>query len=289
MAINNAINSPTAGFTAAGGAISINSGTAAYSLSTDASATTVNIATGGAVKTTTVGSVNSTSATTVQSGSGALNVTATNGALTVNSGTGALGISTDASNTTLNIGTGGAVKTVTLGSTNGASVTNLQAGSAGIKIPAFAEGALVTSSAGVISTVTGTAGFVLKANAAGTAPSFQSAGTSALSWSVITANQSAVANNGYICNKASTLVLTLPATGTVGDTISVTGINTATGWQFAQNAGQIIHFGAADTTTGVTGSLTSSLTRDTVTIVCVVAGASAEWNVISSIGNPTLA
>ena len=57
--------------------------------------------------------------------------------------------------------------------TNTTSTTNLQAGTGGINIPAFTEGALVTSSAGKISTVTGTTGFVLTANTAGTAPSFQ--------------------------------------------------------------------------------------------------------------------
>jgi hypothetical protein len=111
----------------------------------------------------------------VRSGTGALNVTSTNGALTINSGTGALGISNDAAATTVSLATGAGVKTVTLGSTNTTSTTNLQSGSGGIKIPAFTEGALVTSSAGVISTVTGTAGNVLTANAAGVSPSFQPA------------------------------------------------------------------------------------------------------------------
>jgi hypothetical protein len=91
--------------------------------------------------------------------------------ITANGGT--VSLATDAGATTLNIGTGAGAKTLTLGSTNSTSTTNLQAGSGGIKIPAFAEGALVTSSAGKISTVTGTAGFVLTANAPGTAPSFQ--------------------------------------------------------------------------------------------------------------------
>ncbi len=155
-----------AGITANGGTVS---------LATDATTSTINVGTGAGVKTSTFGSTNSTSATTLQSGSGALNMTSTNGALTINSGTGVLGISTDASATTLNIGTGGAAKTVVLGSTNTTSTTTLQAGSGGVKLGAVAEGALVTSSTSVISTVTGTAGFVLTANAAGTAPSFQAA------------------------------------------------------------------------------------------------------------------
>lgn len=127
MATNNSWNQQIA---AANSAITLNSGTNAVSISTDASNTTVNVATGGAVKTATFGSVNSTSATTVQSGSGALNVTATGGALTINSGTGALSISNDASNTTVNIASGGAAKVVQLGSTNGASSLALRYGTA---------------------------------------------------------------------------------------------------------------------------------------------------------------
>lgn len=112
--------------------IILNAGTNGVAISTDASAATVNVATGGAVKTSTFGSTNSTSATTVQSGSGALNVTSTNGALTINSGTGALGISTDASATTISIGTGAAVKGITLGSTNTTSSTAIKSGSGNV-------------------------------------------------------------------------------------------------------------------------------------------------------------
>jgi hypothetical protein len=114
-------------------------------------------------------------------------------------------------------------------------------------------------------------------------------GMGAFAWSVITIDQTAVVNNGYICNKAGTLVLGLPATAAIGDIIRVTGINTALGWQITQAANQQIFFGASSTTLGAAGTITSSATRDSLEIVCVVAGASTVWNVISSIGNPTLA
>ena len=94
----------------------------------DANNNTVKVGTGSAIKTCTFGSVNSSSATTLQSGSGALNITATGGALTMNSGTGALSISNDASATTVNLATGGAAKTVTLGSTTGTSSLALKYG-----------------------------------------------------------------------------------------------------------------------------------------------------------------
>lgn len=120
--------------TVPGGAVTLNTGTQSLSLSSDASATTVNVGTGAAVKTVTLGSTNSTSATTVQSGSGALNVTSTNGAMTINSGTGALSVSSDASATTVNLATGAAAKTVTLGSTNSTSSTAIKSGSGNVAI-----------------------------------------------------------------------------------------------------------------------------------------------------------
>lgn len=107
-------------------------------------------------------------------------------------------------------------------------------------------------------------------------------------WSVITADQSAVAGNGYICNKAGLLTLTLPASGAIGDIIKVTGINTALGWKIAQNANQQIFYGTQNTTSGVGGSLASVNIRDSIEILCVVAGANTIWNVLTSQGNITV-
>ena len=105
-------------------------------------------------------------------------------------------------------------------------------------------------------------------------------------WAVITADQSAVVNNGYIANKSGLLTLTLPTVSAVGSLIELTGMNTALGWKIAQNANQIIHFGNTNTTTGVGGSLASTLTYDAVRIVCNVAN--LEWIVLSAQGNITI-
>lgn len=105
-------------------------------------------------------------------------------------------------------------------------------------------------------------------------------------WNVVTNDTNMANNNGYIANEAGTAVLTLPTTAAVGDVLRVTGINNNTGWQIAQNGGQTIYFGNLATTTGATGSLASTLTRDTVELVCVVAD--TDWNVLSSIGNITV-
>lgn len=107
-----------------------------------------------------------------------------------------------------------------------------------------------------------------------------------LTWTVITVNQTAAVNNGYICNKAGTLALALPASSAIGDIIEVTGMNTATGWQITQAAGQQIFFGTASTTSGATGTLTSSAIRDAVNIVCIAANTT--WQVLSAVGNLTV-
>lgn len=106
---------------------------------------------------------------------------------------------------------------------------------------------------------------------------------SGLTWSVITADQTAVVENGYFCNKAGTLALLLPAASAVGDVIEVTNENTALGVQFTQAAGQQILIGNTNTTLGATGTLTSSAVGDTLKIVCYVAN--TVWRTVSIIGN----
>lgn len=116
----------------------------------------------------------------------------------------------------------------------------------------------------------GNAGEVLTSNGAGALPTFQVNTT--FGWSVIAgAAQAMVAGNGYFANNAGTVTFTLPATAAVGDTFEVAGMNNATGWSIAQNAGQTIHIGTLDTTTGVGGSLASTATYDWIKIVCNVA------------------
>jgi hypothetical protein len=138
--------------------------------------------------------------------------------------------------------------------------------------PAFAT---ITSSGGTITFTPGANTLNMEVTSPG----------GGFTWAVTTVNASMVASNGYIANKAGLLTMTLPASSSIGDVVAITGINNATGWKIAQNANQIIHFGTISTTTGATGFLASASTRDTVTMVCVVAGASAEWNVINSVGN----
>lgn len=106
-----------------------------------------------------------------------------------------------------------------------------------------------------------------------------------LTWSVITVNQTAVIDNGYFCNKAGTLALLLPATSAVGDTFEVSNINTATGTQITQAAGQQIFIGNINTTLGATGTLTSIAVGDALKLVC--SAANTTWRVVAGWGNWT--
>jgi hypothetical protein len=108
----------------------------------------------------------------------------------------------------------------------------------------------------------------------------------AVPWSVITADQTAVINKGYFTNKSTLLTLTLPTTAAVGSVLRVSGM-TASGWKIAQNASEVIHFGKTDTTVGTGGYIQSTLARDAVELICCVAD--NEWNVVSSVGNITIA
>jgi hypothetical protein len=106
-------------------------------------------------------------------------------------------------------------------------------------------------------------------------------------WTATSVDASLVASNGYIASKAGLLTMTLPAVAAVGAAFRITGVNIAVGWRIAQNAGQTIYFGTSFTTTGATGYIESTAIRDTVELVCVVAN--NDFNVVSSIGNITIA
>ena len=105
-------------------------------------------------------------------------------------------------------------------------------------------------------------------------------------WNEVTGTSSAMAvENGYIANNGALVTLTLPATAALGSVIEVCGKG-AGGWLIAQNSGQTVHFGASNTTTGVGGSLASSLQYDAVRMVCTTAN--TDFVVLSSIGNLTV-
>lgn len=196
-----------------------------------------------------------------------------------------------ATNNAVNISSSGLVRYDGSGTFTGVTVTNhnvlIGASSNGITSLALTNGQLAIGSTGADpSAATLTAGTgVSITNGAGSITINAIGG--GLTWTEVTGTtQSAAVNNGYIANNAGQVTVTLPATSAVGDTVAVTGINNATGWKVAQNAGNQIFFGSASTTAGTGGSLTSTATRDVVYLVCMTANAT--WNVVSSIGNITV-
>lgn len=105
---------------------------------------------------------------------------------------------------------------------------------------------------------------------------------SALNWSVITANQAAAINSGYIVNAAALATITLPATAAIGSSLEIVGIG-AGGWRLGQAAGQQVIFGNIASTTGTAGQLNSTHQRDAIRLICVVTD--SVWQVVASIGN----
>ena len=94
-----------------------------------------------------------------------------------------------------------------------------------------------------------------------------------------------LANTGYILNNVGLVTATLPALCEIGDTFQIVGKG-AGGWRVAQNAGDTIHFGNQDTTTGVVGMLDSTNQYDCIEFVCTVVD--LDWTVVDSVGNITV-
>lgn len=132
-------------------------------------------------------------------------------------------------------------------------------------------------------TITGSSGITVT-NGAGSITISGSGG--GFSWTEVTGvAQTMVANNGYVTSNAGQVVLTLPATSVIGDTIKVQGKGTG-GWKVAQNAGQLIHFNSSTTTLGVLGYIESTQRYNSVELVCITN--TNEWAVNSASGNLTV-
>jgi hypothetical protein len=141
---------------------------------------------------------------------------------------------------------------------------------------------IVEGSSGPVRLPIGSTGQVLTV-VGGTAAWAAAGGGGGITYTNVTGTSQAMAvNTGYIANNAALVTLTLPATAAIGSVIPVVG-NGAGGWKIAQNAGQNIMFGVADTTTGTGGSLASTNEDDCVELVCTVANTT--FVVRNSVGN----
>lgn len=112
-----------------------------------------------------------------------------------------------------------------------------------------------------------------------------SSSSTGLSWQTISTSQTLAVNNGYICVSGGALSLALPSTSSVGDVIEIT-LDGSTSFAVTQGAGQQIRFGAAQTTLGASGSLTTNAQGDALRLVCSVAD--TKWNIVSAMGNFTV-
>ena len=83
-------------------------------------------------------------------------------------------------------------------------------------------------------------------------------------------------------NAATAVAFTLPALCDKGRVMRITGVAVG-GWALALNANQIVHFGNLDTTTGVTGGISSKARYDSITLRCVVAN--LEFSIVASQGS----
>lgn len=166
-----------------------------------------------------------------------------------------------------------------------------------LKLYGSTSGAVTVTTAAVAGTWTltvptsgGTSGYFLQTNGAGVttwAPVTTSVGGTITSWvDVTTSTQSMLTKTGYkVDNGASLVSLTLPTTAVLGDVIEVAGYSSGL-YTIKQSAGQIIHFGDHDTTSGATGSLAATNRYDAISLRCIVDN--LEWIVLGSQGNFTV-
>jgi len=96
-------------------------------------------------------------------------------------------------------------------------------------------------------------------------------GGGGITWNEVTGTaQAAAADNGYICNNAALVTVTLPSTCAVGKTIRIAGKGTGL-WKIAQNAGQQIIFGNKNSTSGTPGYIAALYQYDSVELLCITA------------------
>jgi hypothetical protein len=90
---------------------------------------------------------------------------------------------------------------------------------------------------------------------------------SIVAWNNVTGTSATmVAGQGYVANNAGLVTLTLPSSSAIGDTFKI--ITKGAGFcKIAQNASQTIRYGGSTTTSGVGGSLTSTVIGDCLEIV----------------------
>lgn len=144
-----------------------------------------------------------------------------------------------------------------------------------------------TTTASLISTSTANFNHILSATDTNVQTSLETLDESEIAWAEVTGTSQAAGSNwGYTTNNNALVTVTLPSTIAKGKRIAIIGKGTG-GWKIALNANQTIHFLASNTTTGITGSLSSTGQYDCVEIICITAN--TDFVVRNSSGNITVA
>ena len=221
----------------AAGALDLNSSAGAISIGNDDIDQAINIGTQGA-RTISIGTgafadtINVGNAT----GATAVAITSGTGGVTMTTGTGAVNVSADAAVTTLNVGTGAAAKTCTFGSTNTSSTTTLQSGTGGVAlngdVTIAANKDLNMSGSGTITTGTGRIsvnGQLVKTITPPAQITTDGVATYTMA-NMLTQLIFRHPSGGGRADKfdtAANIVLGMPGTAVVGDTIEVVIVNDA--------------------------------------------------------------
>lgn len=197
-------------------------------------------------------------------------------------------INTGTGSSNICINNNGAVESnaLRIGSATGAGAQQLAAaficGIDGVNVGSVAK--VVTMASDQLGTATITAGTGILVTPAANTITIST--TNSILWVEVTGTtQSMAVDTGYIANNAALVTLTLPAVAVVGDRVRVAGKGAGL-WRIAQNALQVIHFGATDSTIGVGGSVTAILRYDCVELLCITDN--TDWVVLSSVGNLTV-
>lgn len=144
------------------------------------------------------------------------------------------------------------------------------------------DGNTVTGLLGVVDFLDGTG---MTITGSGNAVTFNASG-GGFTWNTVTTTtQTLVSSNAYIANNAGLITFTLPSTADVGDSYAIVGYG-AGGWALAQNILQSTIFGKLITTTGISGSLASTIASNFIFITCIVAD--TVFKITDSGGNITV-
>ena len=113
----------------------------------------------------------------------------------------------------------------------------------------------------------GTSGNVLTSD--GTNWTSAAPAVSFLPWTEVTGtSQAAAVNNGYICNNAGLVTVTLPATAALGQIVHLVGKGAGL-WRMTANTGQTINFGSSASSSA--GTITATNQFDALQVMCTVA------------------